>query len=220
MQLPEIFAIYWHNTQTFQLLESEFKDQNYELKSWTPPFREKNAAKAWKIGQEWYVEPIEKNKNEINIYQDSICDRVRYWWPLNHRLVWSNYDVHSRRFSYGEETWAKSPSIPILEIQSGIIYPRVIYGFYPRWAASKPKDLETISHSARACLEQHYDSSRDELTNLRITTPRVKNEIDIDDESYYGIDDNSKCISTISILTMIFAFTGLYTYLIANGVFY
>jgi hypothetical protein len=231
MILPQVFAIYRHNTQTFQLILPEYNDNgNVTLKSWAPPTGEtlkklaendKREASLWMNGREWYVEPIRMNPNEINveIHKTIIANKKHYWWPLYYRLVWSTYEVHSRRFSIGEETWIKSPSIPIIEISPGVVYPKTTYGFYPRWASVKPRDLEVISYSSRACLEQDSDYEREVTKNMRISTPKAKKEIDLDDESYYGIDDNSAWVTTISIITMIFAFTGLYAYLVTGGSF-
>jgi hypothetical protein len=231
MHLPQVFAIYRHNTQTFQLIMPKFGDDgNVVLTPWAPPTGEVlrklseiniNEAKIWLNGQEWYVEPTRINPSEINveIHKIKVSNRTFYWWPLYYRLVWSKYEVHSRRFSIGEETWIKSPSIPIIEMSPGVIYPRTTYGFYPRWASVKPRDLEVISYSSRACLEQDSDYEREVTQNMRISTPKEKADNILDDESYYGIDDNSRCVTTISLLTMIFAFTGLYAYLITGGSF-
>jgi hypothetical protein len=230
MHLPEVFAIYRHNTQTFQLIEPQENDGTIVLKSWDPPLGEKlkilvendkRRANMWLNGKEWYVEPAIINQTSVNIeiHKTNICNRTFYWWPLYHRLVWSNYEVHSRRFSIGEETWAKSPCIPILEFSPGVVFPRVTYGFYPRWTSVKPRDIELISYSSRACLEQDSDYENEVRKNMRISTPRAKGELDIDDDSWYGQDDNSACVTSVSLVVMIIAFTGLYSYLIMNGSF-
>lgn len=228
MKLPEVFAIYRHNTQTFQLIQPQENDGTIVLKSWIPPSgenlrilveKDKKEASLWLNGQEWFVQPYESNQKSINIeiYKTNICNKTYYWWPLHYRLVWSNYEVHSRRFTIGAETWYKSPSIPIIEFSRGVVFPRVVYGFYPRWTSTKPRDIELVSYSSRACLEQDSDYENEMRKNLRITTPRAREELDLDDDSWYGQDDNSTCVTSVSLLVMILAFTGLYTYLVAQS---
>jgi hypothetical protein len=235
MSLPPIFAIYRSDTQTFQFLQVENAENEVKLKSWTPPIKEglktlaeldSSIAKAWSSGQEWYVEPLDNsqtdaNPREITIYQTQINNKNVFWWSLNHNLIWSNYNVHSRRHSLGEETWKMSPNIPILEIAPELIYPRTTYGFYPRWVTSKPKDIGDISQCAREHLEHHPEYFDTIVKNLKITAPEHNPEIEkenTDDEYpyYEHEEEDSRCFASFVLTSFIAFATGLYLYILVQ----
>jgi hypothetical protein len=236
MSLPPIFAVYRSDTQTFQFLQVETVDAEVKLKTWVPPIKDglktlaeldSNAVKSWQNGSEWYVEPLDlkqtdTNPREITIYQTQINNKSVFWWNLNHNLIWSNYTVHSRRLSLGEETWKMSPNIPILEIAPELVYPRTTYGFYPRWVTSKPKSLDVISYFARAHLEQHPEYFNTIIKNLKIVAPTPSHineedtDSDSDSESYYNQEESSSCFATIILLSILSFVTGLYVYILAE----
>lgn len=232
MSLPPIFAIYRSDTQTFQFLQVENAENEVRLKSWVPPVKEglktleeldSVTARSWISGQEWYVESLNKNQidanpREITIYQTQINNKNVFWWYLKHNLIWSNYVVHSRRFSLGEETWKMSPSIPILEIAPELLYPRTSYGFYPRWVTSRPKDLDDISNFTRAHLEQHPEYFNTIVKNLTITAPEYNEEDDDnddDDDSQYDYEEEgSPCLAALVLASFVAFATGLYLYIL------
>jgi hypothetical protein len=237
MSLPPIFAIYISNTQTFQFLQTETVENEVKLKTWVPPVKDglktlaeldSSIAKSWTSGQEWYVEPLDMkqtdtNPREITVYQTQINNRHIFWWSLNHNLVWSNYTVHSRRFSLGEEMWRMSPSIPILEIAPEPIYPRTSYGFYPRWVTSRSKDLDEISQFARTHLEQHPEYFNTIVKNLKIAVPEHKHEEtdedDYDDDYpyYEHEEEDSRCFASFLLSSIIAFATGLYLYILVEA---
>lgn len=228
MSLPPIFAIYRSATQTFQFLQVETVESENRLKSWTPPIKDGQktldeldspTAKSWQSGAEWYVEPLSNtNPREINIYQTQINNKSVFWWSMNHTLIWSNYNVHSRRSSLGEEAWKMSPSIPIIEIAPELPYPRTTYGFYPRWVTSKAKDLDDISHFTTEHLEHHPEYFNTIIKNLKITAPtptsdHSDDDSDSDSETEYDEVNGSTCLASLALLHLMLFTACLYVFI-------
>lgn len=178
--IPNVFAIYRRETETFQLLQFEVDEHGNvpRLKNWAQPtFRERTndpAVRPWINGQEWYVEPSEKQEETPLIHSIVIHDQTYHFWRLGYRLVWSNYAVHSRKSTIAAKTWSESPCIEVLEFSSRYIYPRVNTGFYPRWVSSKPADLVAKLEEGRDAYRAFQDTI--DPRDLRIRTPRIQED--------------------------------------------
>jgi hypothetical protein len=194
--LPHTFAIYRPDMDQFQLIQPEYNSEGkvQRLKNWARPDKEtwnksteeeRTAILPWFRGEEWYVVPTSSagSQDTPKIFGTEIHGDKYAWWFLRHKLVWSNYMTHHNRRNIMAEDWKTSPSIPIIEFNTKLIYPRTNTGFYGRWCDCVPNAL--IVESKRAAAEfQKPECEAKEATfdprDLRIRTPPPRDD---DEES-------------------------------------
>lgn len=197
--LPSIFAVYRHETESFQLIQLDYENNEIvRFKNWSRPDAiaiQKNAYyKCWAKGQEWYVVPT-YNLGALEppqCHTFHMSGREYEWWSLRHCLVWSNYEIHQNRYGSTQDAWMRSPRIPVLEFSSKLIYPRTVLDVYPRWCDSTVAKVKYESdrgrneHRHRLLMrylpnthtgtfkEEHIDPK-----DLRIRTPKLSEEDEI-----------------------------------------
>lgn len=148
--LPPVFAVYNKATETFQLLQPEYAEDNsiQRLKIWARPDfatwqqadeATRYALMTWMNGQEWYVirEPADYDLQTTKIHgQDYTFAYTGY------QLVWSNFRIHKARNTYTASEWNNAPAIHVLEFQNHQVYPREeVTQIYTRWSDVSPQDL-------------------------------------------------------------------------------
>jgi len=247
--LPALFAIYRTDLEQFQLIQPEFNEKGsiQRLKNWARPDKaswrqsseeEREAMLPWFHGQEWYVVPTSTaGSNEPpHIYSVKIHDDTYYWWFLRHKLVWSDYLTHHHRAGKMVNDWKASPSIPIIECNTKLIYPRTNTGFYARWSDCVPMALTIESTRAWNEIKKPDVEAQEppfDPRDLRIKTPPPRNDdsetdteelvqraprwgIDVERPTPPPINWNRVCglIVTASILTLL---VGIYTFIIAQA---
>jgi hypothetical protein len=169
--LPKVFAIYRQETETFQYIQTELDDDGNirRLKGWRPPTQEDDAGNDsyWSLGQEWYVESTPYKGVYPILHTMKLHDKSYTWWSSHHKLVWSNYAIFDTR-NTNASVWEACHSIPILEFNTKLIYPREYVGVHARWAPATPQDLEEeLERGRHANRIDHVDPSL-----LRIQTPK------------------------------------------------
>lgn len=199
--LPTLFAIYRPDSEQFQLIQPEFDTNGaiIRLKNWARPDKtswgnaseqEREAMLPWFRGQEWYVVPTSSagSSDMPHIYSVKIHNDTYHWWFLRHTLVWSDYLTHQYRATKMVNDWKASPSIPIIECNTKLIYPRTQTGFYSRWCDCVPMALTIESTRAWTHFKQpghEVDEESFDPRDLRIRTPPPRNddsELDTDTE--------------------------------------
>ena len=174
--LPQVFAIYRREEETFQLIqtESDKAGEIQRLKGWRPPLEEGDvgANPSWDLGVEWYVEPTAYKGTEPILHNCILHNKAYKWWSVHHKLVWSNHEQYAYRENESQ-SWAACPSIPILEFNNKHVYPREYVAVEACWASAMPQDLEEELNRARHTYltdtHKHVDPSE-----LRIQTPKEK----------------------------------------------
>lgn len=227
MRLPKVFAIYRQSTETFQLLQAEYdEDDNIiRLKQWAQPSVQDIKSmtketheqyKCWLNGNEWYVEINNQSTNELKVHDVEIHNQNYKWYHTGYKLVWSNYHIHSRRNSLGAHTWNSSPSIPILDFSSRSIYPRTYSSFYPRWVSVKSSDLSEVLQKSRDSILKMEENVT--YSDLRIRTPladiidndKFHDDDDTsDDEEYYDTIED-QCFPIVVASILVSSIVGLY----------
>lgn len=182
---PKVFAIYRAETETFQILQPEIASDGsiLRLKNWgRPDIRDYNHASLaergeitkWFRGQEWYVVPSSEDPKPIMIHKVMIHEQTYAWWFCRHMIVWSNYMVHGARGGHMATEWKESPTIPIIQFNTKLIYPRTNLAMYPRWTDTTPDALVMMTRKGQIEFQEvgmnladaHFDTSA-----LRIRTP-------------------------------------------------
>jgi hypothetical protein len=253
----DVFAAYFRESDQFQLFQLE-KDstgaysriKNYskpDVSNWSKmKSTEKKLLEPWKVGQEWYVVPKEQSgPKELKVNQITIHNQPYIWWSLNYTLVWSNHQVYSNR-TKNMNAWHSSPTIPILEFNSKLIYPRTDAKFYAHCPAilmselfkeselGRKKAQELMSELAGSPKENEQDSIPDKPI-LSIRTPRVEEDhllsdtdaeeegraigrIRLDSNGYIidQFDYNYMMFSKCLVIFMILMAFGVYGYSIAQ----
>lgn len=183
--IPKVFAIYRAETETFQILQPDIASDGsiLRLKNWArPDIREYNDASPmeretlakWFRGQEWYVVPSSSDPKPILFHKTTIHDQSYSWWFCRHMLVWSNYMIHGARHSSYANEWKQSPSIPILQFNTKLIYPRTNLAMYPRWTDTTPDALKTMTQKGYTEFQAigiNGSDKRFDPSTLRIRTP-------------------------------------------------
>lgn len=177
--LPSVFAVYNKATETFQLLQSEYAEDNsiQRLKVWArPDFQTwqqadegtRFALMAWMNGQEWYVirEPCDHNLQTAKIH-----DQDYSFAYTGYQLVWSNFRIHKGRTTYTTNEWNNAPAIHILEFQNHQVYPREqVTQIYTRWSDVAPQDLNhrvSVMQNAFNGTEVDLESGESEEDEVR-----------------------------------------------------
>ncbi len=182
---PKVFAIYRAETETFQILQPDIGSDGtiLRLKNWArPDIRDYNHAAPgereeltkWFRGQEWYVVPSSTDPKPIVIHKVMIHDQVYAWWFCRHMLIWSDYMTHATRRGPSANEWKQSPSIPIIQFNTKLIYPRTILAMYPRWTDTKPEALVEMTRRGQTEFQEVGMNLADEFFDtsaLRIRTP-------------------------------------------------
>jgi hypothetical protein len=254
----DVFAAYFKESDQFQLFQLEKDDsgkyariKNYakpDVSKWnTMKSFEKKRLEHWKAGQEWYVVPKEQSGNkELKVNQIMIHNQTYTWWSLTYTLVWSNYQVYSKR-NKNTDAWLSSPTIPILEFNSKLIYPRTDAKFYANCPAilmselfkeselGRKKAQELMGLLAGSPKEKEQEPIPDKPT-LSIRTPRVEEEehflsdtdaqeegrahgrVRLDSNGYIidQFDTTSVLFSKALVTFMVLSLIGLYVYCLAH----
>jgi hypothetical protein len=253
----DVFAAYFKESDQFQLFQLD-KDEfgkysrikNYakpDVSKWnTMKSSEKKLLEHWKAGQEWYVVPNEKpGTKEIKVNQITIHNQTYTWWSLNYTLVWSNYQIYSNR-NRNTTAWQLCPTIPILEFNSKLIYPRTDAKFYANCPAILMSELFKESELGRKKAQElmgllagspkeKEQEPIPEKPVLSIRTPRVEEDhllsdtdaenegrahgrIRLDSNGYIidQFDDNYMMFSKCLVIFMILMAFGVYGYSIAQ----
>lgn len=182
---PKVFAIYRAETETFQILQPDIASDGsiLRLKNWArPDIRDYNHASPvergeitkWFRGQEWYVVPSSEDPKPIMIHKVTIHDQAYAWWFCRHMIVWSDYMTHAGRRGSSAAAWKEAPTIPIIQFNTKLIYPRTMLAMYPRWTDTTPAALNDMSRKGQTEFQEvgmnladaHFDPS-----SLRIRTP-------------------------------------------------
>jgi hypothetical protein len=179
--IPNIFAVYRRDTETFQLIQTELNEAGevQRLKGWARPDTSSwgtltdKEQDMWFMGSEWYVEPSSYKGADPILHHCILHDRPYVWWSAHHKLVWSNWQIYETRNGAGADLWQASPQIPILEFNNKHVYPREYVPFYTRWASAMPQELEAELDCARhvylSDMHTHVEPNE-----LRILTPKEK----------------------------------------------
>ena len=197
--LPQTFAIYRHDTEQFQLIQPEYNAEGtiLRLKNWARPDKEtwnksteeeRKAILPWFRGEEWYIVPTSSagTKDAPKIFGVDIHGDRYAWWFLRHKLVWSNYMTHHNRRSIMVEDWKTSPSIPVIEFNTKLIYPRTNTGFYGRWCDCVPMTLVVESTRAWTEFQKSECEAKDvafDPRDLRIRTPPPRDDEESDTDT-------------------------------------
>jgi hypothetical protein len=183
--LPKAFAIYRAETETFQILQPDIGSDGtiLRLKNWArPDIRtythatplEREELTKWFRGQEWYVVPSTSDPKPIVLHKTIIHEQAYAWWFCRHMLVWSDYHVYGGRRGLTATEWKNCPSIPIIQFNSKLIYPRTNLAMYPRWSDTTPEALKAISQKGQTEFQVVGMNLADEFfdtSSLRIRTP-------------------------------------------------
>ena len=245
--LPSLFAIYRADVEQFQLVQPEFDAKGHitRLKNWARPDKsswgsatekEREYMLPWFRGQEWYIVPSTSagSTDTPHVYSVKVHNDTYHWWFLRHKLVWSDYLTHHNRATKMVGDWKASPSIPVIECNTKLIYPRTNTGFYGRWCDCVPMAL-TIE-SARAWKEfKKTDMEAQETSfdprDLRIKTPPPRdNDSETDTEELvqraprWGIDrptpppiNWNRVCGLIIIATILLIVFGMYVFILAQA---
>jgi hypothetical protein len=256
----DVFAAYFRETDQFQLFQLD-KDEfgkyarikNYaqpDLSKWNMmKASDKKRLEPWKAGQEWYLVPNEttmSNKSDLKVNQITIHNQTYYWWQLNCNLVWSNYQMFTRRSSSSSNSWTTCPLVPVLEFNSKLIYPRTEARFYARCPILSTNELFKESERGRSKVQEMMgllagspkekeQETIPERPVLSIRTPRVEEEhllsdtdaenegrahgrIRLDSNGYIidQFDDNYMIFSRCLVIFMILMAIGVYGFSIAR----
>ena len=183
--LPNVFAIYRAETETFQILQPDVASDGsiLRLKNWARPdicdynrasLLERGELTKWFRGQEWYVVPSSSEGKSMSIHKTLIHEQTYAWWFCRHMLVWSDYAIHGGRRGPTATEWKQSPSIPIIQFNTKLIYPRTNLAMYPRWTDASPDSLKEMTQKGHTEFQvigmNLADTSFDPRT-LRIRTP-------------------------------------------------
>lgn len=183
--LPKVFAIYRAETETFQILQPDVASDGsiLRLKNWARPDirtythaspAERDELTKWFRGQEWYVVPSSADPKPVIIHKVMIHDQAYAWWFCRHMLVWSDYQTHGGRRGPTANEWKQSPSIPIIQFNTKLIYPRTNLAMYPRWTDTTPEELKTMTQKGQTEFQVVGMNLADEWfdpSTLRIRTP-------------------------------------------------
>lgn len=224
--VPNVFAVYRRDSQTFQLLQCERDDDGNitRLRNWARPRldpmesyteEELHLVNSWTRGQEWYVESA-PSEEERQVYSTIIHDQEYKWWYLNHVLVWSNFMIYDKKEGEAKDLWYTSPSVPVLEFNNKLIYPRANVGFYPRWCDVQPEDFEEECAVAKFYYHQLQNLEEVDPKSLRIKTPPSHQEdSDSENESndMYTKTLQNRCLSSLSLAFLVTSVMGLYAYI-------
>jgi hypothetical protein len=185
MHLPDIFAIYRPESETFQILQPDTaSDGSYlRLKNWSVPdnnewktasSEERAKMLAWFRGQEWYVVPTNKyaTDEEPRIHTITLHGKTYHWWSTHHKLVWSNMFTFRSRNGGTAESWANCPSVLVIELSSRLIIPRTDTSMHAKWyEASIPNLITEKERGSVAYNALTLEEDRDDTGSLRIRTP-------------------------------------------------
>lgn len=183
--LPKVFAIYRAETETLQILQPDIGSDGsiLRLKNWArPDIRtythasplERDDLSKWFRGQEWYVVPSSSDPKPIMIHKAIIHEQAYAWWFCRHMLVWSDYQTYGGRRGPTSNEWKQSPSIPIIQFNTKLIYPRTNLAMYPRWTDTTPEALKVMTQKGQTEFQVVGMNLADEWFDpsaLRIRTP-------------------------------------------------
>jgi hypothetical protein len=205
--LPKIFAIYRQETETFQLMQAELDEEGeiHRLKGWRPPMEETDTGNdsTWSLGQEWYVDSTVYKGQYPIVHATRIHSQSYTWWSGHHKLVWSNYAIFDAR-NTDTHTWNSCHSIPILELNNKLIYPREYVSVHARWAPANPQELEeelergrhanTISHVDPSLLRIQTPKETGKTTyKRRIVTPTMPSDVESEQDVYEWDSEFTPC---------------------------
>lgn len=124
-----------------------------------------------------------------DIHKVVIHKQDYYWWSVRHMLVWSDYRVYEYRHQDTKDRWMNSHRIPILELSSKLIYPRVDVSIDARWCLSSPSCLIKEMERGLTNLNDSMIPTHDHVDplDLRIRTPLPQ-----DDEEDWTPDTNDR----------------------------
>jgi len=203
MTLPQIFAIYQKDTNTFVLLQSDLTlyGSKYRFKLWNRPVKtcwstytqeEKHSVVPWFKGEQWFV--VKDTTLVHGIRTINLLEREYTYWYLGHTLVWS-----SSTDPLTVSSIMKCPSIPILEFNARTIFHPKMTGFRANWYDTTPTILESISSVYwdtvyRRIKEKEVGVGK----HMRIRTPTPKDDATSDTVSAntdIDTDTTKDCIS-------------------------
>jgi hypothetical protein len=188
MHLPDHFAVYNHEKNSFQLLKLDKTSDcgvvalvpwsmpqtalthPYTNQRWdaTTTDTERANMLPWFRGNEWYIMPTGHTKTHF--YKVEIDGRSYIWWSLHHRLYWSNARVYTDMLQGKNYDWSQSPTIPIVEFAYKRVLPRHEASVYPNWSEVSIQNFKNVN---TGCWMEYLDymSTHVDPKNLRIQTP-------------------------------------------------
>lgn len=243
--IPKVFAIYRAETETFQILQPDVAEDGsiLRLKNWARPDicdynhaspMEREELTKWFRGQEWYVVPSSSETKPIVIHKVIIHEQTYAWWFCRHMLVWSNYMIHGARHGVYKDEWKQSPSIPIIQLNTKLIYPRTNLAMYPRWTDSTPEALKQMTQKGQTEFQVVGMNLADELfdpSTLRIRTPPPQDDTSASEteglyaprakRSYGPIQSpltrKETCVAYLFIACSVFFLVGMYAFILIEA---
>jgi hypothetical protein len=183
--LPQIFAVYHPETNTFSLFEPDVVLNNvvHRLVPWHRPVKscwrfwtdkKRIHMRPWFEGQRWYV--VRNQEGSKQLYDVVVQKRPYKVWSLNHSLVWAK----SRLDEYDV-----CPTVPILEFNSQKLVGSEKPGFQVVWNRVQPEDILKESASGWGLVYDSIEMESGADKPLRITTPKPKgSKIDSHEDSF------------------------------------
>jgi hypothetical protein len=188
MHLPDHFAVYEQENNTFQLLKLERSDAGeitaivpwsmphtalthpYTNRRWeaTTTDTERAEMLPWFRGHEWYIMPT--GHNHTHFHKVEVDGRLYTWWSLHHRLYWSNSRMYTDMLDGKTDEWSECPTIPIVEFAYKRVLPHRSLSVFPNWSEVNNQSFQEVN--AR-CWNEYlgYMSTHVDPKDLRIQTP-------------------------------------------------
>jgi hypothetical protein len=172
MALPEYFAVYDRQKESFQILHAvkDTKDAITELQPWARPpsgllhpfahvawehatEKQRDEMLPWLRGNAWFLIPTRKPTDIPNTHPHThsveIGGKIYTWWSTHHKLVWTNFSVFQEFQKDMFDLWIDSPAIPILEFAYRHVVPRTIYPCSVRYDAVSKQGFEAVLDEGR-----------------------------------------------------------------------
>lgn len=195
MALPEYFAVYDRQKETFQILHArkDTTDAITELQPWARPpsglhhpFRhvawehatdqQREEMLPWLRGSAWFLIPTKRPRDihtQPHSHSVEIGGKLYTWWSTHHKLVWTNASIFQEFQRDIFDLWGDSPAIPVLEFAYRHVLPRPLYPCPVRYDGTSRVEFEAVLDEARQTYCDMAYSTIDPKA-LRITRPMRK----------------------------------------------